>query len=253
MRVGAVSYLNTVPLVFGMQHGDERQLVDLSFSVPSVCAERVEAGSIDIGLVPVAEIARQQLEVVSPVGIAARGAVRSILLFSKQPWPQVRTLAVDSSSRTSVQLARVILQERFGATPTMLSVQPDLEVMLRQADAALIIGDPALRIDPEQKPYAWLDLAAEWFELTHLPFVFALWAGKRGIRVPHVAELTSNSYRSGRARLVEIAAREARVRQLPEDLAYRYLSEHLWYEIGPQEQAGLEAFLSMAGLAKAHV
>ena len=110
--IRAVSYLNTVPLVWGMQHGPQREEVHLSFSIPSECARDVENGTAQVGLVPVAEIARQGLAIVPGVGIACQGSVRSILLFTKVPWKQVRTLAADLSSRTSVHLARVILRER---------------------------------------------------------------------------------------------------------------------------------------------
>lgn len=234
-----------------MQYGDERQAVDLSFSVPSVCAERVASGRVDIGLVPVAEIARQQLEIAPGVGIAAEGAVRSILLVAKAAWTHIRTLAADSGSRTSVELARVILRERFGVTPSILPFEPNLGEMLARADAALVIGDPALRIDPQTQPYECLDLAEEWAALTHLPFVFALWAGKPGLPTPRLAKLTCDSYAAGKTRLREIATREARARNLPDDLAYRYLAQHIRYEIGAREHTGMEAFLSMAGLAGA--
>ncbi len=248
MRVGAVSYLNTLPLVYGMLHGPQRAQVKLEFSLPSMCAQRVETGMVDIGLVPVAEIERQGLEIVSGVGIASRGAVRSILLLSKVPWNQVRTLAADAGSRTSVQLARVILRERFGVQPATFPNEPDLERMLQNADAALIIGDPALRIDPQSLPYRWLDLGAEWMALTGLPFVFAAWAGKPGLSIHRLQQLTCGSYADGREHLVEIAEAEYVRRGVSKDLALRYLRDHLWFEIGPREQEGLATFLRLARL-----
>jgi chorismate dehydratase len=250
-RLGAVSYLNTVPLVWGMLHGDQREQVDLGFSIPSLCAAEIERGETDIGLVPVAEIARQGLEIVPGVGIAATGPVRSILLFSKVPWASVKTLSVDSSSRTSVELARVILRERFGAEPRILRDEPNLEAMLSGADAALIIGDPALRIEPNQGKYAWLDLAAEWVALTQLPMVFAAWAGKPGIPVAALREITLGSYEFGRRRLDEIIDGEYGKRQITKALAETYLREHIHFELGPREQQGMEAFFSMAGLVGA--
>jgi chorismate dehydratase len=248
IRIGAVSYLNTLPLVYGMLKGPQKALVDLTFSTPSVCAAQLDGGAIDVGLVPVAEIARQGLEIVPGLGIAAQGAVRSILLFSKVPWHSVRTLATDSSSRTSVELARVVLRERFGVTPVLLPSEPNLDRMLESADAALIIGDPALRIEPSELPYEWLDLAEAWSALTHLPFVFAAWAGKPGIPVESVAALALGSYRFGWEQVAEIVRTESAPRGISESLADRYLRHHLWYEIGPKELAGWEAFLSMAGL-----
>ncbi len=207
-RVGAVGYLNTKPLVWGMQHGPQRDLVDLSFAIPAICAQEVEAGTTQIGLVPVAEVARQGLEVVPGVGITCLGAVRSILLFSKAPWKEVRTLAADTSSRTSVQLARVILRERFGVEPKIERYQPELTSMMQHADAALIIGDPALLIEPQQTPYQWLDLGEEWFNLTKLPMVFAVWAGKPKLPVAELSELTRASYEFGKKHLTEIVASE---------------------------------------------
>src|SRR5882762_8070883 len=109
-----------------MLHGREREQVELSFSIPSACSHDVECGMVDIGLVPVAEIARQGLEAVPGVGISCRGAVRSILLISRVPWREVRTLAADLGSRTSVELARVILRERFGVMPEITAQEPKL-------------------------------------------------------------------------------------------------------------------------------
>jgi predicted solute-binding protein len=250
-RLGAVSYLNTVPLVWGMLYGEQREQVDLSFSLPSLCAAEIERGETDIGLVPVAEIARQGLQIVPGVGIAATGPVRSILLFSKVPWQAVRTLAADSSSRTSVELARVILRERFGADPLVLRNEPNLHAMMELADAALIIGDPALRIEPNHERYACLDLADEWVKLTGLPMVFAAWAGKPGIPVDALRRITVGSYQFGRERLSDIVAQEYSKRLIIQDLADRYLREHIHFELAAKEQRGLEMFFSMAGLVGA--
>ena len=163
-----------------MLHGAERELVDLSFALPAVCSQELKSGQIEVGLVPVAEIARQGLDVISNVGITCFGAVRSILLVSKVPPREIKTLACDSSSRTSVELARIILRERYGVAPTMTANQPMLNLMLEVADAALIIGDPALLIDPATLPYTCLDLGEEWRLLTGLPMVFAAWGRKHG-------------------------------------------------------------------------
>ena len=246
--MGAVSYLNTVPLVWGMLHGAQRSLVDLSFSIPSVCAKEVEDGVIQIGLVPVAEIARQRLEIVPGVGITCLGPVRSILLVSRVPWKNIRTLSADLSSRTSVQLARVILRERYGVIPEITSHEPALEQMLTTADAALVIGDPALRINPEKLPYEWLDLGAEWLDLTNLPMVFAAWAGKPGLPVEALTALTRESYEFGRANLDNIIDQEYEKRGVTRSLANRYLRDYIRFEIGPAEQRGHEAFLELAGL-----
>ncbi|MCU1295020.1 MAG: hypothetical protein JWP08_3870 [Bryobacterales bacterium] len=231
-----------------MLHGPQVDLVDLTFSIPSVCAEQLEAGQIDIGLVPVAEIARQGLEIVPGVGITARGPVRSILLFSKVPWREIRTLYADASSRTSVQLARVILRERFGVEPEIRRHAPALGAMMDRADAALIIGDPALAIDPKAQPYRWLDLADEWFRFTALPFVFAAWAGKPGIATGALAAITEGSWHFGRERIAEIVDREYERRSVSREAAQQYLTRHIRFELGPDEYRGLDRFLALAHL-----
>jgi chorismate dehydratase len=251
LRIGAVSYLNTVPLVWGMLHGPQREEIELSFSIPSICAALVEQGSVDIGLVPVAEIARQEWEMVPGCGIACRGPVRSILLFSRVPWKNIRTLSADLSSRTSVQLARVILRERYGAEPAFVPCEPVLERMLSDADSALIIGDPALRLNPDELPFACLDLGSEWHALTSLPMVFAAWAGKSGVSSPVIERLTRDSYRFGREHLPEIVERASLEHGIPPALADRYLRHHINYELRESELEGLQAFLRLANLKTA--
>ena len=231
-----------------MLHGKQREQVDLRFSIPSVCAQEVEQGDVQIGLVPVAEVARQQLEIVPGVGITCRGAVRSILLVSRQPLRQVRRLAVDLSSRTSVQLARVILRERFGVEPEFTRAEPELEQMLAHSDAALIIGDPALRLMPEELPYECLDLGAEWFTLTGLPMVFAAWAGKPGLPLEHLREITLGSYAFGKPAIDEIVNDQYAQRGVTKQLADYYLRHHIRFELGVEEQRGLQAFYELAGL-----
>src|SRR5437879_13913212 len=126
-----------------MLRGQQAGLFDLDFLVPSACADAVASGASDIGIVPSFELTKQDLEVIPGVGIACHDAVRSILLISRRPAAEIRTLAADTSSRTSVELARVILRDRYGATPQSIPHAPELGPMLRAADAALIIGDPA--------------------------------------------------------------------------------------------------------------
>ena len=231
-----------------MLHGREESKVDLSFSIPSICAARVENGLIDVGLVPVAEIARQQLSIVSDVGIAAIGAVRSILLISRVPMAQIRTLAVDKSSRTSVELAKVILRERFGVRPRLRPEEPMLEQMLAGSDAALVIGDPALRIDPEHLPFEWLDLGLEWYTLTGLPMVFAAWAGKPERVGDDFDDLARSSCYFGRERLSEIVQSEFGRRGISKVLATEYFAKYIRFTLGANERRGLEAFTELAEL-----
>lgn len=244
-RLCAVSYLNTVPLVWGFVRGSQRDRYNVSFAIPSECADRLNDGRADIGIVPVVECERQNLRVISGAGIASDGPVRSILLVSKVAFDRIRTLAADSSSRTSVQLARVILARRYGAEPQVTSSQPDLGAMLAQCDAALVIGDPALAIDPVELPWATLDLGAEWTAMTRLPMVFALWAARSDLDpASYSAQHFLGSLAEGRAHLDEIVHEESRRRGMTESLVREYLTRNVSFEIGPREQAGLDLFLT---------
>ena len=244
-RVCAVSYLNTVPLVWGMLHGEERQIFDLRFALPSECADQIASGEADIGIVPVIEMARQKLEYFPGTGIACHGPVRSILLISKVPFREIRTLATDSGSRTSVQLSRIILAEKFGGTPRLISRCADLTTMLGEADAALLIGDAALRVDPKKLPFETLDLGGEWVSMTGLPMVFAVWAGRKDIVRPNFADAFQNSCRYGLARIDEIVKAEAG-RGFEEALVRKYLTEHIVFELGERDYAGMKLYLDHA-------
>jgi predicted solute-binding protein len=244
-RVCAVSYLNTVPLVWGMRYGKQRDLFDLSFSIPAECADRLADGRADIGIVPAIELTRQKLEIIRGAGIACRGPVRSILLISKYPPAQIRTLAADSSSRTSVQLARVILTRKFGAEPAVLPHAPDLPRMLDVADACLIIGDPALWIDPRNLPFYVLDLGMEWTEMTDLPMVFAVWAARAEFPAREPQPFL-DSLAFGLAHLDEIVEKEHARHRVSAELAREYLTRHIAFDLGESEYAGLSLFLRYA-------
>ena len=242
MRVSAVSYLNTWPLVWGFLHGEQRGLYDFRFDLPAVCAKAVADGEAEIGLVPCAEVERQGLDFLPDVGIACEGPVRSILLVSKKPYSEIRTLAADSSSRTSVALTRILLRERYGCKPMITRQAPELESMLAEADAALIIGDPALRLDPAALPYRAMDLGTEWTEFTGLPMVFAVWAGRARelARVDPAAFVAS--YRWGQAHLAEIVRRAKEERGFSEPVAHEYLTRYIQFELGPRHHEGLRRF-----------
>lgn len=229
-----------------MLHGPQAGLFDMDFRVPAGCADQLAAGEADIGIVPSFELTRQDLEIVPGAGIACHGAVRSILLISSRPAAEIRTVAVDSSSRTSVELVRVVLQRRYRAEPESIPHAPDLDAMLRIADASLIIGDPALRIEPALLPYHVYDLGAEWVEMTGLPMVFAVWAGRRGVVTPEVVAAFRDSCRYGRERLEEIVTAESARREFSPGLVRDYLTRHIVHELGPREYRGMELFLEYA-------
>jgi predicted solute-binding protein len=242
-----VSYLNTVPLVWGLlrdpaQHG----IFDLSFAVPSVCADQLASGDADIGIVPLIEMGRQKLDYFRDCGIASHGPVRSILLISKVPFRDIRTLATDSGSRTSVMLSRIILAEKFGCEPQLISHTPDLATMLGLADAALLIGDAALQVDPQTIPLETLDLGEEWTNLTGLPMVFAVWAGqKQHIREPYGEALLA-SCRYGVSHVEDVIREESPRRGFPESLVHQYLTRHICFEFSDPHRAAIDTFLKRA-------
>lgn len=175
LRISAISYLNTAPLMWDFEHGEAGSAFDISYTIPSQCAAGLEEGTADIGIVPAAAYALVPDLVILPgVAIASRQPVRSILLVSKVPLSEIRTVALDTSSLTSVALTKLLFAKWWGLTPTFGSMPPDIDRMLSACDAALVIGDPALKIDRNR--YITYDLAEEWIRLTGRPFVFAFWA-----------------------------------------------------------------------------
>jgi predicted solute-binding protein len=232
--------------VWGLLHGEQREKYDVSFAIPSECADRLANGRADIGIVPVVEAARLGLTIIPGAGIASNGPVRSILLISKVPFGEIRTLAADTSSRTSVQLARVILAHRYDAEPVLIAHAPNLDKMLAVADAALIIGDPALSIDPASLAWRWLDLGDEWKRMTGLPMVFAVWAARPGVPEScYSAEDFTESARYGMANLGRIVDEEHRKRGMTAELVREYLTRNVVFDFGDNERMGMRRFLTL--------
>ena len=175
LRISAISYLNTAPLMWDFEHGGAGQHFDISYTVPSQCAAQLAAGTADIGIIPSAAYTLVPNLVVLPgVAIASKGAVRSILLVSKLPLEKIKTVGLDTSSLTSVALTKVLFEKWWGGGRTFIPKAPDLDDMLIDCDAGLLIGDPALQVDRSR--FVTYDLAEEWISLTGKPFVFAFWA-----------------------------------------------------------------------------
>jgi chorismate dehydratase len=175
LRISAISYLNTAPLMWDFEHGDAGRDFDISYTLPSACARALQASTADIGIIPAAAYAQiPRLMVLPGVAIASRRPVRSILLVSRVPVDHIRTVALDTSSMTSVALTKILFEKWLGAGRTFTPMSPDIEKMLAAHDAGLVIGDPALEIDRSR--YLTLDLAEEWIRYTGKPFVFAFWA-----------------------------------------------------------------------------
>lgn len=237
--------MNTVPLVWGMLHGGQRGLFDLSFAIPAECADRLADGRADIGIVPSVELNRQKLEIIRGTGIACHGPVRSILLISKVPFEEIRTLATDASSRTSVALTRIILSKKYGVEPQLFSERPHLGSMLEHCAAALIIGDAALALDTGDLPFHVLDLGTEWTRMTGLPMVFAVWAARAGVPAQDPAPFLE-SLRFGMAHIDDIVRQEHSKLGIPEALAREYLTQNIVFELGDREYEGLTKFLTYA-------
>jgi chorismate dehydratase len=240
VRLGAVDYLNVRPLVYGLERRPD--LVSLRFDVPSECARRLEAGEIDLGMVPsISHLARPDDRIVPGVCIGSEGPVDSVALFVRGPLSAVRTLALDTSSRTSVALTRILCARRFGISPAFVEHGPDLSAMLARADAALLIGDPALFADARALGLEKVDLGLAWTEMTGLPFVWAFWAGRAASATPALVSLLHDAAAHGRAHLDAIATAYSTdpVRQA---IGRRYLRDHLMFDLTPRALEGLRAF-----------
>lgn len=245
-RLNAVSYLNTRPLTYGLEHGGLEHGFEILYDIPSVCARQVRTGEASAGVIPSIEYARSPVPyaIVPGVSIASAGPVGSILLFHRVPVRRIRSVAMDVSSRTSVALARIVLQERYGLEFDAVDHSPDVSAMLADADAALVIGDPAL--ESTDRPEPRLDLGEAWRELTGLPFVYAFWAGREDALSPGEVELLVASKEQGMAALDEIAEVHARNRSRPPSFYASYLRDNLIYGLGDRERRGLTEFYGLA-------
>jgi chorismate dehydratase len=244
LRLGAVSYLNTKPLVYGLDaHPDQ---FDVRFDVPAKCAELLHAGRVDLGLIPAIEYLRGQYAIVPDVSIASDGPVATVAVFTRKPVHDIETLALDLSSRTSVALTRVLCAKHWHITPRFTPAEPDLEAMLQRADAALVIGDPAFEIDALKHKVTKIDLGAEWKALTGLPFVYAMWVGRPGAAAAGHCRALRAARDAGVAHLPKIAKQVAAGNARLEQRALEYLRDNLKYGLGPSEQAGLRRFHELA-------
>lgn len=252
IRVGAVNYLNTKPLVYGLEQSSPR--IDLSFDLPSRLADGLAVGRYDVALIPSIEyFQRPDYVPVSDACIACRGPVLSVKLFSRVPAERIGTLALDEGSRTSVALVRILLHERFGLEPQLEPLPIGNSIGDTQADAVLLIGDRAIHSPLGPFAEVW-DLGDEWCRWSELPFVFALWAARPGVELEGLDALLSAARDQGVTHLDQIASREAAGLGLTQPECLAYLRDNLHFQLGPQERRGLELFQTLAerlGLAPA--
>ena len=270
-KIGAVSYLNSKPLIEGLpellgNHGE------LCLDYPSRLADDLAASHLQVALIPSIEYFRGgHYQVISDACVAAHGPVLSVKLYSRVPWGQITSLALDEGSRTSATLARVLLAERHGVFPRLQPLPLDQRTEDSDADAILLIGDRAILPPAEEFPETW-DLGEEWFEWTGLPFVFAMWVARsdhdifsipgnrshgdlrsrdRVDRKPtdglsRIEDALKQARDLGIERLAEIARREAPLLGLSLPTTFSYLSENLQYHMGPAERNGLKLFYELA-------
>jgi chorismate dehydratase len=245
LRVGIVNFLNSKPLAWGFLKGHHADLFAPSYHPPALVARLLGQGNLDVGLIPSIEVQRiPGLKVLPDLCIASRHEVRSVLLVSRCPITEVRKVALDQNSRTSAALLRILLRERYQLEPEYHHAKPDAERMLAEADAALLIGDPALKIDRDR--YRILDLAGEWSALTGLPFTFAVWAVRPEVELPDLAFYFKSSLRYGLSSL-DILVREAAAELSLESAEIRaYLTDNLHFFLRQEELAGLEEFYRRA-------
>jgi chorismate dehydratase len=271
LRISVVQYLNTAPLVRGFTHGPLQGKYDLSFTVPSQCAEALRSGAADVAIIPAIEYQRIPGLVVLPdLSIASKERVRSLLIVSKSPIREVRRIALDRSSRSTQALTRILCEDRWNIVPEFAEATPDVAEMIQTADAALLIGDPALRLAilaeqhvtpgrdgalvcsgtqvglPQNSKLHLYDVVHEWWQLTERPAVLAVWAARPEVATPELAADFSASLAFGLAHLPEICAEAARELQLPEKELSLYLRTNIDYSLDAENLKGLNEFFARA-------
>jgi chorismate dehydratase len=276
LRISIVQYLNTAPLVWGFTHGPLAGKYELSFTVPSQCAEALRAGEADIAIIPAIEYQRIDGLVILPnLAIASKKQVRSLLLVAKKPIAEVRSIALDSSSRSTQALTRILCVDRWGIAPEFFEAAPDLEAMLQDADAALLIGDPALRLSITLEAAArreadgvlachpadagidgaglessgelhTYDMVEEWQRSTGLPAVLAVWAARDGVLNEEVLQDFAASRDFGLAHIAEISEVAAFELKLPAAAMAAYLRHNIDYSLDEENRHGLEHFFARA-------
>jgi len=276
LRISIVEYLNTAPLVWGFTDGPLAGKYDLSFTVPSQCAEALRRGDADVAIIPSIEYQRMEgVGALPDMAIAAKREVRSLLVVSKRPIDMAKRIALDTSSRSTAALVRILAREHWGIEPEFVDAAPDPGEMLKHADAALVIGDPALRIslkmealagktpgggdccqgDPDDMPVPGFetvfvyDVIHQWRELTGKPAVLAIWVGKREALTPEVVADFHASKRYGLEHVREIAEAASIKLDLPPRALERYLTDNIHFDLDEDNLAGLRLFHEKAAKA----
>jgi chorismate dehydratase len=245
VRVGAVGYLNARPLTWALDRAPDRW--HMRYDLPAVCADLLRTGAVDVGLTPSIEyLFADDYQFVPGMGIGSDGPVASVALYSTVPVRSIRRIALDTSSRTSVTLIRVLCRHHFGIEPAFVNHAPDLGAMTAACDAAVLIGDPALEADHAAVGLTKIDLGSAWKELTGLPFVYAAWTGRPGALSAADVEALGQAQADGLAHIDDIAAEYAPDDEARRARAARYLRDNVRYALGARERQGLQRFLDFA-------
>jgi len=253
LRISAISFLNTAPLMWDFEHGDAARDFEIAYTIPSSCAAALAANQADIGIIPVFTYAQiPGLSIIPDVAIAAKDCVRSILLVSKKRIEDIRTVGADTSSRTSVALLQVLFAKFFGGPRELRAHPPNLQEMLRENDAALLIGDAALQVPPDAG-YQLYDLAHLWHDFTGQAFVFAVWAVRDDSLARKPAGLNLNKvFQQSRDHGLEPASIDVIAQEwsprlgLSTSLIRQYLTDNIHYYLDAEACAGLELFLKLS-------
>jgi len=244
-RVSVVKYLNTAPLIWGMLKGSQQGKYNLDFTTPAKCADDLRRRDAAIGIIPSIEYQRiDGLRVLPRCSIASKGIVKSVLLLSKVPAERIKTVALDNSSRTSAALVQVLLRKFYSRAIVAAPANQTPGKMLQNADAALLIGDPALTFDANG--LCVYDLAAEWKKFTGLPFVFAIWAGYEDATLSRLCADFEASKDYGMEHLEDIAREYAPRLGLSQEAVKVYLKENIDYSLDEENRKGLDLFYRLA-------
>ena len=245
VRVGSVQYLNALPLVHGLDSRPE--LFSLAFDVPSKCASMLHDKSVDLALIPTIEYVRRSDYLVVPdIAVASEGPVASVAIFTKRPTTAIRSIAIDSSSRTSVALLKILCARWFDIEPNFVIMRPDLEAMLKRCDAALLIGDTALFTEHETTDLEKIDLGEEWTHMTNLPFVWAFWVGRPGIVEESHLEALLKAREEGVLALDAIAEKHGSDDEEYAGRAQSYLRDNVHFDLTERAITGLKEFYKSA-------
>jgi chorismate dehydratase len=243
LRVGSVPYINAAPLTRWLETDEATPFVEVVYAPPSVLARQLQARELDVALVSSVELARREdARSVADLCIGSRDAVLSVRLFCKTPLRQVRTIALDTSSLTSVALTQILLTRAYGVQAAYRRAAPDLDAMLQQADAALLIGDLGMTA-VHSAVREILDLGSAWRAYTGLPFVWAVWLANAETPDQPLTELLQRAYQWGKARRDALIDAESQRTGIPRELCERYLKQVMVYELDEPMQAGLTRFL----------